>query len=209
MAVLLAGCYRTQKEDQGSSQQTSEPTTGVTLVSRCADNASAVGSQEEASGGEVSNGKIAFLRYPARASANKDIYVIDEEGTHETRLTHTTQLVELNPLWSPDGKKIAFTRGQGGLYMMNADGTNQTQLAEHADYLPFAWSPDGQKIAFKERGFLYVINADRTNKARLATSFSRNAEYKTVLGTPVWSPLLSMNVSFIRPSPCVSSAPRS
>jgi hypothetical protein len=60
----------------GSTQQTSEPTTDETLVGRCADSASTGGQQEEASGGEVSNGKIAFSR-------NSDIYVIDGEGAHE------------------------------------------------------------------------------------------------------------------------------
>src|SRR5918992_1927697 len=107
MAVLLAGCGSSQKEDQGSNQQTSEPTTDVTLVSRCADNARAVGPQEEASGGEASNGKIAFARVTEGAAANSDIYVVDEEGAHETRLTYTKQF-EWIPVWSPDGQKLAY-----------------------------------------------------------------------------------------------------
>jgi Tol biopolymer transport system component len=196
MAVLVAGCGSNQKENQGSSQQKSDPTTNETLVGRCADNASAVGPQEEASGGEVSNGKIAFSRITGDPTLpNSDIYVIDEEGTHETPLTHTAQLFEAVPVWSPDGQKIAFViLEQSALYVMNADGTNQTQLAEKVSrYLIPAWSPDGQQIAFTRdtrlgRSALYVINADGTNEVRLNTPIFENSKDQPQLGTPVWSP---------------------
>ena len=93
VAVLLAGCGTSQKEDQGnnqgSSQRMSEATNEM-LVDRCADSASTGEQQEgvgnvletlasllgkagvrgELSRGEVSNGKIAFSR-------NYDIHVID------------------------------------------------------------------------------------------------------------------------------------
>jgi Tol biopolymer transport system component len=212
MAVLLlAGCGSSQREDQGSSQgseqedgssqqtseamtneQTSEPTTNETVVGRCADRGSTGGQQEEASRGEVSNGKIAFTR---RTAANSDIYVTDQTGAHETQLTYTKQF-EADPVWSPDGQKIAFIRSTSNplydLYVMNADGTHQTRLTGAWEMDP-AWSPDGQKIAFirgqSEPSDLYVINADGTNEVSLITgSFSENPEDRTELGDPVWSP---------------------
>jgi Tol biopolymer transport system component len=203
MAVLLAGCGSSQKEDQGSShggsqrevgssQQTSKPTTNETSVGRCADSGGTIGQQEEASRGEVSNGKIAFTR---RTAANSDIYVTDQTGAHETQLTYTKQF-EAGPVWSPDGQKIAFLRSTSipsyDLYVMNADGTHQTRLTGVWE-MDSAWSPDGQKIAFT-RGAdapndLYVINADGTNEVSLITgSFSENPEDRTELGDPVWSP---------------------
>jgi len=56
------------------------------------------------------------------------------------------------PMWSPDGKKIAFTTNRDGnyeIYLMNNDGTGLTNLSKHAaqDTSP-TWSPDGKKIAF-------------------------------------------------------------
>src|SRR5215218_6314275 len=102
MAALLAGCGGTAQggsshqasssSQKGSSQQTSEPTTNETSVGRCADNANASVQQGEPSGGEVSNSKIAFVRTFVGATVNatnSDIYVMDEDGTHETRLTCT------------------------------------------------------------------------------------------------------------------------
>ena len=54
------------------------------------------------------------------------------------------------PAWSPNGKKIVFSRGyKGQVYLMNADGTNETRLINNsADNRWLSWSPDGSKIAF-------------------------------------------------------------
>jgi Tol biopolymer transport system component len=161
-------------------------------VGRCANSGSTSGQQEESSGGEVANGKIAFTR-------NSDIHVIDGEGAHESRLTHTPQVFEDHPVWSPDGQKIAFitpdtsTPGEekSALCVMNADGTNKTQLAEDVWSKP-SWSPDEQKIAFttQDQNDLSVINVDGTHKVSLiTTSFAGNAENRTLfVSSPVWSP---------------------
>ena len=59
-----------------------------------------------------------------------------------------------SPIWSPDGRKIAFVSirdtdrsrfGQGDIYVMNADGSGQRNLTRNpADDVGPAWSP-GQK----------------------------------------------------------------
>jgi Tol biopolymer transport system component len=157
-------------------------------------------SQREAQDG--SQGRIAFTR---RIVANYDIYVIDGEGAHEIRLTHTPRLSEGFPLWSPDGQKIAFLSDilmpdETRLYVMDADGTNKTPLAAGVTWPP-SWSPDGGKIAFttqdqsnqsvmNDADNLSVINADGTHKVNLITvSFAGSSEDRTgFYGSPVWSP---------------------
>src|SRR5215203_6940629 len=156
MALLLSGCGSSQGEEQGSRQgseqeggsskqtseamtneQTSEPTTVKSVVGHCTDSRSTGGQREEAGRGEVSNGNIAFSgstlsRTVDTVATNTDIHLIDGEGCHETQLTHTKQFEE-DPVWSPDGKKIAFIRSNSTysyLYVMNADGTKQTQLTK-------------------------------------------------------------------------------
>jgi Tol biopolymer transport system component len=81
---------------------------------------------------EISRGKIAFMR-------QSDIYMMNSDGTGQTNLTSTRTIIEDEPTWSPDGKQIAFTRGDVGdvyvdqdIYVMNADGTGRTRLANNA-----------------------------------------------------------------------------
>jgi hypothetical protein len=55
-----------------------------------------------------------------------EICVANDDGSNQIRLTDGNNY---SPVWSPDGKKIAFVSGRDGndeIYIMNADGTNQT-----------------------------------------------------------------------------------
>ena len=64
---------------------------------------------------------------------------------------------DYDPVWSPDGKRIAFVtgiRGQGPrIHLMNVDGSERRRLTtlSLAEERP-AWSPDGTQIAFQAAG---------------------------------------------------------
>lgn len=62
-----------------------------------------------------------------------DIFVLTIDGLQITRLTDGpgTNVQDLSPSWSPDGKQIAYTSirsGNNDIYTMNADGTGTTRL---------------------------------------------------------------------------------
>jgi Tol biopolymer transport system component len=61
-----------------------------------------------------------------------------------------------DPAWSPDGTHIAFSRMAGGhahLFVMNADGSDATQITEGADDDVYpSWSPDGSALVFCAAG---------------------------------------------------------
>lgn len=120
------------------------------------------------------------------------IYRVDVRGGGVRRLGSGFQ-----PSWSPDGKRLAYTDGEG-LWVMKADGTGKHKVAvdsylEYAGYPP-AWSPDGSKLAFvrcwtpKESnpcehgsGFnLYTIELDGTHLHKVTPDTG-------LPGCPAWS----------------------
>jgi len=88
-------------------------------------------------------GQIAFV---SNRDGNREIYITDTKGENQVNLTNNPAN-DWNPAWSPDNSKIAFVsdRNPIGIYLMDADGSNQNFLATGRDP---AWFPDGSKIAF-------------------------------------------------------------
>ena len=86
------------------------------------------------------------------------------------------------PVWSPDGRRIAFLSRRDGnkaLYVMNADGSGQRRLTRDASNSATpAWSPDGRKLAFESvrngTTGVYVVNADGGGQRRLARRRARS-----------------------------------
>jgi dipeptidyl aminopeptidase/acylaminoacyl peptidase len=93
------------------------------------------------------------------------------------------------PLWSPDGKQIAFTSGRGdhsliGLYDAAADSLRYLDPSTDFDLYP-AWSPDGRNIAFvriPSNGLRPVREARRTGEPWSI----RIASVETGKGREVW-----------------------
>ena len=92
-------------------------------------------------------------------------------------------------VWSPDGRRIAFTsmrNGNSEVYVMNADGSRQRRLTrDPAQDSVQAWSPDGREIAFVRQraggSDVYLVNPDGGGQRRL----TRNAAPSYDLA---WSP---------------------
>jgi len=83
-----------------------------------------------------------------------DIYTIPITGG-EAKPLRTGLAMEVQPRYSPDGKKILFTSDAGGgdnIWVMNSDGTNAKQITKETFRLlnNGAWSPDGQYIVARK-----------------------------------------------------------
>src|SRR5688500_20208399 len=74
------------------------------------------------------------------------------QGTRVRRLTRRRG-ADYAPVWSRDGRRIAYTSVRGGdadLFVVNADGKRVRALVQSAaEDDAAAWSPDGRSIAFE------------------------------------------------------------
>jgi WD40 repeat protein len=137
-------------------------------------------------GSPAENGLIAF----ARDGTDAGLYATSPDGSDVSRLTSND--VDQDPAWSPDGSKIAFVRGfwdqSAGIYVMNADGTGVERLGPQNVEGP-AWSPDGSEIAFvdTEEGSIMATRPDGTGLRRILDVTELVGGVHLVYGV-TWSP---------------------
>jgi serine/threonine-protein kinase len=82
-----------------------------------------------------------------------DVWVYDIERDVATRISFGSGY-DADPVWSPDGRWLAFASdrdGEVGMYRKRSDGTGESEvLIEPGRYdfpAPISWSPDGSRIA--------------------------------------------------------------
>jgi TolB protein len=84
--------------------------------------------------------------------------------------------------WSPDGQWILTDNGQGGLYVVHPDGTDQHSIPLHTGpghsvaFQP-SWSPNGKRIVFA----LYLASA---NQEDIFTARADGTDLRQVTNTP-------------------------
>ncbi|HEV7903867.1 MAG TPA: carboxypeptidase regulatory-like domain-containing protein [Pyrinomonadaceae bacterium] len=118
--------------------------------------------------------KIVFT---SERSGNAEIYVMNSDGSGLVNLSNHPD-GDAEASFSPDGSKIVFvsTRdgGDGEVYLMNADGTNQTRLTANGGVSP-SFSPDGSKITFTTGGSgvgnaIALMNSGGANEVALTNN---------------------------------------
>jgi Tol biopolymer transport system component/DNA-binding winged helix-turn-helix (wHTH) protein len=113
---------------------------------------------------------------------NFDIYIKDVGGTGMRRLT-TDQAFDTSPVWSPDGRWLAFLRRlEVGftVVLISADGGPERMLGTATDGL--AWTPDGRFLTISDRprpGALpriHLLAVNTGQKQPIATDFDAPGE---------------------------------
>ncbi|MEN8224054.1 MAG: S41 family peptidase [Bacteroidota bacterium] len=115
-----------------------------------------------------------WLRYPSISPDGKvivfsykgDLYTVPSDGGNATLLT-IHQAHDYNPVWSPDGKYVAFASSRFGasdIFIIPVEGGAAKRLTSFSlGEIPSGFSPDGQHILY------YSLIQDDPNNAQFPT----------------------------------------
>lgn len=100
-------------------------------------------------------GRIAYVLRTADREGDRNLHQVWMVAGEGPARRLTGGQADTAPAWSPDGRRLAFSRAEEGpaqVWLLPADGGEPVQLTQLAQ-LPLGagapvWSPDGQRIAF-------------------------------------------------------------
>ena len=126
------------------------------------------------------------IAFKSRRNGNNELYVMNPDGSDQTRLTNSFRVSEGQPAWSPDGTRLLYRQTPDNPITQNADiwqidvdpaAPNARPVLERTgDERYPSYSPDGTRILFRGDQDLidhsgdeelYVMNADGTDVVQL------------------------------------------
>jgi len=101
--------------------------------------------------------------------ARGEIFTVPAENGNTRNLSNSNGVNEKYPVWSPDGKNIAYISDETGedeIYLIQQDGNGEAiKLTDDRDCYKFhlKWSPDSKKIAYGDANTGLIV-LDITNR---------------------------------------------
>jgi Tol biopolymer transport system component len=134
-----------------------------------------------------------MLAFTSDRDGDHEIFVVAADGSGLRQLTHNAT-DDLDPAWSPDGRRIAFFRERWdttfALHVVRADGSRERRVrlplgpdsldTTSSAYCCLDWSSDG-RLALVEDEDVYVAKAVGDRLRPLTASLAWDT-------TPSWSP---------------------
>lgn len=119
------------------------------------------------------------------------IWIEDADNSERARVTNLARGIAYDPVWSPDGGRIAYVSREFGndeIFVYDIGTEVSTQITRGGNPLIYkqkpTWSPDGSEIAFKANDGtlnfqIWIMNADGSNARNISNSTSNDRD-------PIW-----------------------
>jgi tricorn protease len=129
------------------------------------------------------------ILYISDLDGEEELYVINQDGSGKAEeLTHGFHAMLYQPLWAPDGKRIAFSDATNKLYVLTLDDKKVATVAENprGRVHDYSWSADGGYLAYgldnpNDFTSLYVWSATDGQSHKATDEFFNS-------GAPSWDP---------------------
>jgi Tol biopolymer transport system component len=136
--------------------------------------------------------------------SSAQIVVVQPDGRGARDVTQPVaqmSVTDSKPSWSPDGKRIVFTRtlsfGDNQIWVVGVDGTGLRRLLAddaESDHNP-SWSPDGTRIVFSSDVLgteaIFLMNADGSGAQKIVDEFKDPDDPDATIGGGAVNPAFS------------------
>ena len=158
-------------------------------------------------------GQFMAYSWKSESASQYDLFSRNLTSNTLTQITDTPAAVELHPVWSPDGRSLAFVSHSAAgckIQLITFDGVTKAseEVKTIADCSPFDiqlnWHPDGQRLIYNRRSFkggplrVFATNiysgqtqelshADKGITGDVAFSISPSGQQLAVIRTHHWN----------------------
>ena len=143
--------------------------------------------------GRIQSAHISPTGARAVFAVRGEIVTVPGEKGDIRNVTHTTDVVERDPAWSPDGKTIAYLSDESGeyaLHLRDQSGIGEVRKIDLGNpptfYYSPTWSPDSKKIAYTDKRLnVWYVDLDKKTPVRVDTD-TFAGPFNSL--NPAWSP---------------------